>query len=58
MLLWKALLIQKIIRISVAHFTGKKIVSVVAHARSFSLLAKKVKNEMINTDWNKQDFYI
>lgn len=45
------------IRINIAHFT-KKIVFVVAHAESSSLLANKIKNEIINTGWDKQDFDI
>lgn len=40
------------IRINTAHFT-KKIGFVVVHAESSSLLANKIKNEIINTGWNK-----
>lgn len=43
------------IRINIAYFT-KKIVFVMAHAESSSLLANKIKNEIINTGWNKQHF--
>lgn len=36
----------------------RKTISIVAHARSSSPLADKIKNEIVNADWNKQDFYI